>query len=73
LQGIVNDWSKNANTSEIISGKREKGKGKNYKIMLNIIKRILDYGVQLGAINDNPATKVFPPKLKTRTVKKIKY
>lgn len=59
LQGIVNDWSKNANTSEIISGKREKGKGKNYKIMLNIIKRILDYGVQLGAINDNPATKVF--------------
>ncbi|KSU05979.1 Mobile element protein [Lactococcus lactis subsp. lactis] len=46
LQSIVNDWSKNANTSEITSGKREKGKGKNYKIMLNIIKRILDYGMQ---------------------------
>ena len=73
LQSIVNDWSKNANTSEITSGKREKGKGKNYKIMLNIIKRILDYGVQLGAINDNPAIKVFPPKLKVRTVSKIKY
>lgn len=41
--------------------------------MLNIIKRILDYGVQLGAINDNPAIKVFPPKLKVRTVSKIKY
>ena len=68
LQSIVNDWSKNANTAEIVNGKREKGKGKNFKIMLNIIKRILDYGMQLGAIKSNPATKVFPPKLKVRTV-----
>ena len=29
--------------------------------------------MQLGAIEDNPATKVFPPKLKTRTSNKIKY
>ncbi len=42
--------------------------------MLNIIKRILDYGIQLGAIEENPATKVFPPKLKIREVfRKIKY
>jgi integrase len=29
--------------------------------------------MQLGAIKSNPATKVFPPKLKVRTVSKIKY
>jgi len=73
LQEIVNKWAKNANTAEIINGKREKGKCKNYKLLLNFIKRILDYGIQLGAIEDNPATKVFPPKLKIREVPKIKY
>lgn len=73
LQTIVNKWAKNANTAKIVNGKRERGKCKDYKVMLNIIKRILDYGIQLGAIEDNPATKVFPPKLKIREVSKIKY
>ncbi|MBK5076319.1 site-specific integrase [Lactococcus lactis] len=73
LQEIVNKWAENANTAKIINGRRERGKCKDYKVLLNIIKRILDYGMQLGAINDNPATKVFPPKLKTRTSSKIKY
>lgn len=73
LQNIVNDWARNANTAEIVNGNREKGKSKDYKLLLNIIKRILDYGMQLGVISDNPAIKVFSPKLKTRTVKKIKY
>ena len=73
LQELVNKWANNANTAEIINGKREKGKCKDYKLLLNFIKRILDYGMQLGAIEDNSAIKVFPPKLKTRTVKKIKY
>ena len=73
LQGIVNQWAKNANTSPIKEGKREKGKCKDYKLLLNYIKRILDYGMQLGAIDSNPAMQVRPPKLKSRTTTKIKY
>lgn len=73
LQGIVNQWAKNANTSPIKEGKREKGKCKDYKVLLNYIKRILDYGMQLGSINTNPAINVIPPKLKARTTKKLKY
>ena len=73
LQGVINKWAKNANTSKIINGKRERGKCKDYKLLLNLIKRILDYGMQLGAITENPALKVFPPKLKTRAINKIKY
>lgn len=73
LQSIVNNWAMNANTSPIINGKRDKGKCKDYKLILNIIKRILDYALQLGAINYNPASQVFPPKLKDRSPAKIKY
>jgi len=73
LQELVNKWAQNANTAEIVNGRREKGKCKDYKLLLNFIKRILDFGMQLGAIEDNPAIKVFPPKLKTRTSNKIKY
>ena len=73
LQGIVNQWAKNANTATINNGKREKGKAKDYKLLLNYIKRILDYGMQLGAIDSNPAIQVIVPKLKQRTVNKIKY
>ena len=73
LQGIVNQWAKNANTSPIKEGRREKGKCKDYKVLLNYIKRILDYGMQLGAINSNPAIQVIPPKLKARTTTKLKY
>ncbi|MDG4965823.1 site-specific integrase [Lactococcus lactis] len=73
IQSIINKWAKNANTSKIVNGKRERGKCKDYKLLLNFIKRILDYGMQLGAVEDNPATKVFPPKLKIREVPKIKY
>lgn len=73
LQSIINKWAKNANTSKIVNGKRERGKCKDYKLLLNIIKRIIDYGIQLGAVSSNPAIQVFPPKLKNRTGKKIKY
>ncbi len=73
FQELVNKWAQNANTAEIVNGRREKGKCKDYKLLLNFIKRILDFGMQLGAIEDNSATKVFPPKLKTRTSNKIKY
>ncbi|MDU3959249.1 MAG: site-specific integrase [Lactococcus lactis] len=73
LQTIVNKWAKNANTSEIVNGRREKGKCKDYKLLLNFIKRIMSYGIQLGALVDNPANQVIPPKLKTRTNNKIKY
>ena len=73
LQGIVNEWAKNANTSIIKNGKREKGKCKDYKLLLNIIKRIFDYAMQLGTVSSNPAIQVIAPKLKSRTPKKIKY
>lgn len=73
LQNIVNKWAKNANTASIKNGKREKGKCKDFKALLNYIKRILDYGMQLGAIDTNPAKQVIPPKLKSRSTKKIKY
>jgi Site-specific recombinase XerD len=73
LQVVVNKWARNANTAVISNGKRERGKCKDYKLLLNIIKRILSYGIQLGTISSNPATQVIPPKLKTRTSKKIKY
>ncbi len=73
LQGIVNQWAKNANTSPIKNGRREKGKCRSYKLLLNYIKRILDYAMQLGAIESNPVINVIPPKLKNRTTKKIKY
>ncbi|MGX7048298.1 tyrosine-type recombinase/integrase [Pseudolactococcus piscium] len=73
LQGIVNQWARNANTATITNGKRSKGNSKDYKLLLNYIKRILDHGMQLGAINSNPAVNVIPPKLKARTTNKIKY
>lgn len=73
LQEIVNKWAKNANTAAIINGKREKGKCKDYRLLLNIIKRIFEYGIQLGAINSNPAIQVVPPKLNNREIKKIKF
>ncbi|WP_276870631.1 tyrosine-type recombinase/integrase [Lactococcus taiwanensis] len=73
LQNIINNWAINANTAVIRNGRRERGKCKNYKVILNIIKRIFDYGMQLGAVNYNPATQVIPPKLKDRDDTKIKY
>ncbi|WP_242359738.1 tyrosine-type recombinase/integrase [Lactococcus petauri] len=73
LQDLVNKWAKNANTALITNGRREKGKSKDYKLLLNYIKRILDYAIQLGTIDNNPAKQVIPPKLKTRTSQKIKY
>ena len=73
LQTIVNKWAENANTAEIVNGRREKGKCKDYKLLLNLIKRIMTYGMQLGALVDNPANQVISPKLKTRTNTKIKY
>ncbi len=73
LQEIVNRWAKNANTSEIKNGMREKGKSKDYKMLLNLIRRIFDYGMQIGAVDSNPAMQVRPPKLKVRTAPKIKH
>ncbi|MDT2882014.1 site-specific integrase [Lactococcus lactis] len=73
LQSIINQWAKNANTSIIKNGRREKGKCKDFKLLLNLIKRILDYAMQLGAISFNPATQVLPPKLKDRRPSTIKY
>lgn len=73
LQSQVNKWAKNANTATITNGKREKGKCKDFKLLLNFIKRILDYAMQLGAIENNPAIQVRTPKLKARTSQKIKY
>lgn len=73
LQGVINQWAKNANTATIVNGRRERGKTKDYKPLLNFINRILDYGLQLGAIESNPAKQVIPPKLKARTSQKIKY
>ncbi len=73
VQEIVNEWANNANTSKIINGKREKGKCKDYKLLLNIISRIFDYAIRLGELDVNPAKQVIAPKLKVRTVKAIKY
>lgn len=73
IQEIVNEWATNANTSKIINGKREKGKCKDYKLLLNIIKRIFDYAIRLGELNENPANQVLAPKLRTRTVRRIKH
>ncbi len=73
MQSIINNWAKNANTSAIKNGRREKGKCKDFKLLLNLIKRILDYAMQLGAISFNPATQVLPPKLKDRRPSTIKY
>ena len=73
LQNIVNEWAQNANTSTIKNGKREKGKSKDYKLLLNYIKRILNYGVQLGMLENNVALQVQVPKLKSRNIPKLKY
>lgn len=73
VQEIINEWANNANTSKIINGKRENGKCKDYKILLNIINRIFDYAIRLGELDVNPAKQVIAPKLKVRTVKRIKY
>lgn len=73
VQEIVNEWASNANTSKIINGKREKGKCKDYKLLLNIINRIFDYAIRLGELDMNPAKRVIAPKLKVKTVKKLKY
>ena len=73
VQEIVNEWANNANTSKIINGKREKGKCKDYKLLLNIIKRIFDYAIRLGELEVNPTKRVSAPKLKVKTVKEIKH
>ena len=73
VQEIVNEWASNANTSKIINGKREKGKYKDYKLLLNIISRIFDYPIRLGELDMNPAKRVIAPKLKIKSVKRIKY
>ncbi|MFC4651842.1 tyrosine-type recombinase/integrase [Lactococcus nasutitermitis] len=73
LQGIVNKWANNANTAVIKNGRREKGKCKAYALLLNLVKRILDVGFQLGLISSNPAILVKAPRLKKRGVKKLKY
>lgn len=73
IQEIVNKWANNANTSKIINGKREKGKCKDYKLLLNIISRIFDYAIRLGELDMNPAKRVIAPKLKMRSGKRIKY
>lgn len=73
VQEIINEWASNANTSKIINGKREKGKCKDYKLLLNIISRIFDYAIRLGELDMNPAKRVIAPKLKIRSVKRIKY
>lgn len=73
IQNAVNRWANNANTSIIKSGSREKGKSKDFKLMLSITKRILDYALQLGAITENPAHQVIPPKLKVRGEQPLKY
>ncbi len=73
VQEIVNEWASNANTSKIINGKREKGKCKDYKLLLNIINRIFDYAIRLGELDVKPTKQVIAPKLKVRTVKAIKY
>ncbi|MFK4847239.1 tyrosine-type recombinase/integrase [Lactococcus petauri] len=73
IQNAVNKWANNANTSKIKSGSREKGKSKDFRLMLSITKRILDYALQLGAITENPALQVIPPKLKVRGEQPLKY
>jgi Site-specific recombinase XerD len=73
LQEIINQWANNANNSKIVNGKREKGKCKDYKLLLNIIKRIFDYAIRLGELGENPANQVLAPKLRTRTARRIKH
>lgn len=41
--------------------------------MLNIIKRIFDYAIRLGKLDENPANQVLAPKLRTKTTKQIKH
>lgn len=72
LQSIVNNWAKKANTASLNKGRRPTGSCRDYKLLLNTIKRILDYGFQLGVISSNPARMVIAPRLKTRAQKKIK-
>lgn len=73
LQSIVNGWAKRANTASLSKGRRPTGSCRDYKLLLNYIKRILDYGFQLGVIPSNPARLVVAPRLKTRQKKKIKH
>lgn len=73
VQEIVNEWANNANTSKIINGKREKGKCKDYKLLLNIISRIFDYAIRLGELDENPANQVLAPKLRNITTRQIKH
>lgn len=73
LQGTINQWARNANTPRLRMVIEKKGNAKDYKLLFNYIKRILDHGMQLDAIDNNPAIQVIIPKLKQRTTTKIKY
>lgn len=73
LQSIVNDWAKRANTASMNKGKRPIGSCRDYKLLLNTIRRILDYAFQLGVISSNPARMVVAPRLKVRRKQKLKY
>lgn len=73
LQSIINDWAKKANTASISKGKRPVGSCRDYKLLLNTIRRILDFAFQMGIISSNPARMVVAPRLKSRGKNKIKY
>lgn len=71
---VVKRWAINADTSPIVNGRREIGKGKDYVNALNILRKIFDYGFDLNLIEVNPAIGVTAPRPQKREiVKKLKY
>lgn len=73
LQNQVNIWASNANTATIKNNHRPVGCCKNYKLLLNIMNRILHYALTLGMIRENPALNVKAPRLATTGNSKLKY
>ncbi|MEY8514219.1 tyrosine-type recombinase/integrase [Lactococcus taiwanensis] len=74
ISSIAKRWAVNADTAIITNGKREDGKGKEYPFALNILKKIFEYGFEIGAIETNPAMSVRAPKAQNRNnKKKLKY
>ncbi|MCW2281485.1 tyrosine-type recombinase/integrase [Lactococcus lactis] len=74
IGSIVKKWAVNADTAIIKNGRRENGKGKDYSYALHILKKIFEYGFEVGAIESNPAMSICAPKPQKRiNNKKIKY
>lgn len=74
IQKKVIEWAKSA--AQPLNGikKRHAGKGKDYKLQLNVVSRIFQHALSLGIVENNPCQSVLVPNVKIEKAEKsIKF